>query len=96
MMLYETMQSHVHVKDMVIITLKIVTLSHVWYTSEQQQVPSFKKFDPKQAYTGRDRCSKWGMLDMWRVSCVLPRNISVNLVLNMDISQACVSETSVF
>ena len=30
-----------------------------------------------------------GILDMWKVSSVQPRNISVNLVINIDISQAC-------
>ena len=34
--------------------------SHKWYSSEhQQQVPCYKKkFDPKQAHTRKDRCSK--------------------------------------
>ena len=35
--------------------------SHKQYTSDQQQVPAYKKkCDPKQAHTSRDRCSKFG------------------------------------
>ena len=35
--------------------------SHKWYSSKQQQLPPYKKkFDPKEAHTTRDRCSKCG------------------------------------
>ena len=42
-------------------SFKLRPLSHKWYTREQQHVPPYKeKFDPKQAHTSRDRCSKCG------------------------------------
>ena len=31
--------------------------SHEWYSSQHKQVPPYKKFDPKQVHTSRDRCS---------------------------------------
>ena len=34
--------------------------SHKWHTSEQQVPPYKRRFDPKQAHTSKDRCSKCG------------------------------------
>ena len=65
--------------------------SHKQYTSEQQQVPLYKKkFYPKQAHTNRDRCSKSGDSRHVEGFKCTAKKYSVNLVINMDILQACV------
>ena len=66
--------------------------SHKQYTSDQQQVPPYKKkFDPKQAIQVEIDVPSMRIPNMWKVSSVLPRSFSANLVTNMDISQACVT-----
>ena len=48
--------------------------SHKQYSSEHPQVPPYKKkFDHKQAHTRKDKCSKCGDPNIWKVSSVLLR-----------------------